>query len=53
MGEGLEESLRRRMTLYRKKVKQRIQRGLGVEDESVVVCLPCSKEFMFPRGVRF
>ena len=43
MGEGLDESLRRRVKLYRKKNEN----GLGVEDGSEVVCLRCSKEFMF------
>ena len=49
MGEGLDESLRRRVeTLSEKNVaKDSARDGLGVEDGSEVVCLRCSKEFMF------
>ena len=49
MGEGLAESLRRRVeTLSEKNEAKDLARdGLGVEDSSEVVCLRCSNEFMF------
>ena len=49
MGEGSDESLRRRVeTLSAKnEAKDSARDGLGVEDGSELVCLRCSKEFMF------
>ena len=49
MGEGSNESLRRRVeTLSGKnEAKDTARDGLGVEDGSEVVCLRCSKKFMF------
>ena len=47
MGEGSDESLRRRVENLSKKAKDSARDGLGVEDGSEVVCLPCSNEFMF------
>ena len=44
MGEGLDERLRRRVDTIG---KNEARDGLGVEDGSEVVCLQCSKEFMF------
>ena len=43
MGEGLDESLRRRVETLLDSARD----GVGVEDGSEVVCLRCSKEFMF------
>ena len=49
MGEGLDESLRRRVETLSKKneAKDSARDSLDVEDGSEVVCLRCSKEFMF------
>ena len=49
MGEGLDESLRRRVeTLWEKnEAKDSARDSLGVEDGSEVVRLRCSKEFMY------
>ena len=49
MGEGLDESLRRRVDTLsvKNEAKDSARDGFGVEDESVVVCLRCSKEFIF------
>ena len=49
MGEGLNESLRRRVDTLSEKneAKDSGRDGLGVEDGSVVACLRCSKKFMF------
>ena len=49
MGEGLDESLRRRMDnlLEKNEANDSTRDGLGVVDGSEVVCLRCSKEFMF------
>ena len=49
MGEGLDESLRRRVDTLSEKneAKNSARDGLGVDDGSMVVCLRCSKEFMF------
>ena len=49
MDEGLDESLRRRLETLSKKseAKDSARDGLGVEDGSEVVCLRCSKEFIF------
>ena len=57
MGEGLDESLRRRMETLSEKneAKDSARDGLSVEDGSEVVCLRCSEEFMFfqkRRGLR-
>ena len=52
MGEGLDESLRRRVDtlLEKNETKDSARDGLGVEDGSEVVCLRCSKKFVFFRG---
>ena len=49
MGEGLDESLRRRVETLSEKneAEDSARNGLGVEDGSEVVCLRCSKKFMF------
>ena len=48
MVEGLDESLRRGMeTVGKNEAKDSARVGMGVEDGSEVVCLRCSKEFMF------
>ena len=49
MGEGSDESLRRRVKTLSEKneAKDSARDGLGVEDGSEVVCLRCSKKFMF------
>ena len=49
MGEGSDESLRRRVEILSKKneAKDSASDGLGVEDGSEMVCLLCSMEFMF------
>ena len=49
MGEGLDESLIQRMEILSEKneTKDSARDGLDVEDGSEVVCLRCSKEFMF------
>ena len=49
MGEGSDESLRRRVKTLSDKneVKDSARYGFGVEDGSEMVCLRCSKEFMF------
>ena len=49
MVEGLDESLRRRVATLSEKneAKDSARDGLGIEDDSEVVCLRCSKEFMF------
>ena len=49
MGEGLDESLRRRVETLSEKneAKDSARDCLGVEDDSEVACLRCSKEFMF------
>ena len=52
MSEGLDESMRQRLkTLSEKnKAKDSARDGLGIEDGSEMVCLRCSKEFMFSRA---
>ena len=52
MREGLDQSLRRSVKTLSEKNEARdsARDGLGVEDGSEVVCLRCSKEFMFSRG---
>ena len=53
MGEGLDESLRRRVqTLSEKNEdKDSLRDGFGVEEGSEMVCLRCSKEFyVFSKG---
>ena len=49
MGEGLYESLRRRLETLSEKIeaKNSARDGFGIEDGSEVVCLRCSKKFMF------
>ena len=49
MGEGLDERLRRRVETLSEKneAKDSARDGLDFEDSSEVVCLRCSKEFMF------
>ena len=49
MGEGSDESLRRRVETLseRNEAKDSARDGLSVEDDSEVVYLRCSKEFMF------
>ena len=49
MGEGSDKSLRRTVETLSEKneTKDSARDGLGVEDGSEVVCLRCSKEFMF------
>ena len=51
MGEGLDESLRRRVNTLSEKneAKDSARDGLSVEGGSVVVCLRCSEEFVFPE----
>ena len=49
MGEGLDESLRRRVDTLSEKneAKDSARDGLNVKDGSEVVCLQFRKEFMF------
>ena len=49
MGEGLDETLTRSVNALseRNEANDSARDGLGVVDVSVVVCLRCSKEFMF------
>ena len=47
MCEGLDERLRRRVDTGKNEAKDSARDGLCVEDGSEVVCLRCSKEFMF------
>ena len=49
MGEGLDESLKRRVDTLseRNEAKDSARDGLGVDDGSEVVCLRCNKKFMF------
>ena len=49
MGEGLNENLRRIVETLSKKneAKDLVRNDFGVEDGSEVLCLRCSKEFMF------
>ena len=49
MGEGLDESFRRIVETLSEKneAKDSARDGLGFEDGSEVMCLRCSKEFMF------
>ena len=49
MGEGLDEGLRRRVETLSEKneAKDSARDGLGVDDGSEVMCLRCSKEFIF------
>ena len=49
MGEGSDGSLRRRVETLSEKndAKDSAKDGFGVEDGSEMVCLRCSKEFMF------
>ena len=49
MVEGLDESLRLRVETLsnNNEARDSVRDGLGVEDGSEVVCLRCSKEFMF------
>ena len=49
MGEGLDESLRRRVETLSEKneAKDSARDGLDVEDGSEVVCLRCSKAFVY------
>ena len=49
MGERSDESLRRRVETLSEKneAKDSARDDLGVDDGSEVVCLRCSKEFMF------
>ena len=49
MGEGLDESLRRRVEtlLEKNEAKDSARDGLGAEDGIEVVCLRYSKEFTF------
>ena len=49
MGEGLDESFRRRVETLSEKneAKDSARDGVGVEDGSEVLCLRCSKAFMF------
>ena len=51
MGEGLDESLRRRVDTLSEKneAKDSVRDSLGVEDGSEVVCLRCIKEYIFPE----
>ena len=49
MGEGSDESLKRKVNTLsgKNEAKHSSRDGLGVEDGSEVVCLRCSKQFMF------